>query len=147
MAKLLHEDALDATDRRILAVLQREGRITNAELAERVQTDDVGLIVTAINVQHEVGGNLAETLDTIGETIRDRIRIKGEIQALTAEERLTGYILVALPAALGLVLFTMSPEYMSGLFAPGLFRLLPVAALLLQFCGYLVIRKIIAIEV
>ncbi|NLG52242.1 MAG: secretion system protein F, partial [Chloroflexi bacterium] len=117
------------------------------ELAERVQTDDIGLIVTAINVQYEVGGNLAETLDTIGETIRDRIRIKGEILALTAEEQLTGYVLVALPLILGVVLFTMNPDYMSGLFAPGPTRLLPIAALLLQFGGYMAIRKIIDIEV
>jgi len=118
-----------------------------SELSERVQTDDIGLIVTAINVQYEVGGNLAETLNTIGETIRDRIRIKGEIMALTAEEQLTGYVLVALPVILGLVLFTMNPGYMSGMFAPGPFRLLPVVALMLQFFGYLAIRKIIDIEV
>lgn len=117
------------------------------DLAERIQTDDVGLMVTAISVQYQVGGNLAETLDTIAETIRSRIRIQRQIQALTAEERLTGYILAALPTVLGVILFTMNPDYMSGLFAPGLPRLMCIAALLLQFIGYLIIRRIIAIEV
>jgi tight adherence protein B len=117
------------------------------DLAERIQTDDVGLTVTAITVQYQIGGNLAETLDTIAETIRSRIRIQRQIQALTAEERLTGYILAALPTVLGFVLFTMNPDYMSGLFAPGLPRLMCVAALILQFIGYLIIRRIIAIEV
>jgi|GEM_PF-101300 len=117
------------------------------DLAERIQTDDVGLTVTAITVQYQIGGNLAETLDTIAETIRSRIRIQRQIQALTAEERLTGYILAALPTVLGLLLFTINPDYMSGLFAPGLPRLMCIGALVLQFIGYLVIRRIIAIEV
>lgn len=117
------------------------------DMAERVGTDDVDLVVTAINVQHEVGGNLAETLDTIAETIRDRIRIQREIGVLTAEERLTGYILAGLPLILAVILFVLSPQFMSGLLAPGWVRVLPVAAVLMQIAGYLVIRRIIDIEV
>ena len=60
-------------------------------MSERIGTDDVHLVITAINVQYEIGGNLAETLDTIGETIRDRLRMQREIEVLTSEERLTGY--------------------------------------------------------
>ncbi|NLG28830.1 MAG: hypothetical protein GX557_13030 [Chloroflexi bacterium] len=135
------------------------GRVVNAvslgmpitkaleELAERIQVDDLGLIVTAISVQHQVGGNLAETLDTIGETIRDRIRIQGEIAALTAEEQLSAIVLGGLPTVVALVLFLIQPNYMRPLFEPGWQRLLPVVAVVLQVLGFVVIRKIIAIEV
>jgi tight adherence protein B len=118
-----------------------------SDMAERVGSDDLDLVVTAINVQYEMGGNLAQTLEVIGETVRDRIRMLREIRALTAQQRLTGYILAGVPPALALMLFIIRPEYMSGLFEPGWIRLLPVAAGLLQLAGYLVIRRIVDIEV
>lgn len=118
-----------------------------SDMAERVGTDDAELVVTAINVQHEVGGNLAETLATIAGTIQDRIRIQREIGVLTAEERMTGYILAGLPLALAVVLFVINPEFMSALFAPGWIRLLPVVAVLMQIGGLMVIRRIIDIEI
>jgi len=118
-----------------------------SDMAERVGSDDLDLVVTAINVQYEMGGNLAQTLETIGETVRDRIRILREIRALTAQQRLTGYILAVLPMALAFIMFMLNPEYMSRLFEPGWIRLLPVAAGLLQVAGFLVIRRIVDIEV
>ncbi|OGO04672.1 MAG: hypothetical protein A2Y73_05750 [Chloroflexi bacterium RBG_13_56_8] len=117
------------------------------DMVDRIGTEDAELVVTAINVQHEVGGNLAETLATIAETIRDRIRIQREIGVLTAEERMTGYILAGLPVVLALVLFTLNPEFMSALLAPGWIRILPVVAVLMQLAGLWVIQKIISIEV
>ena len=117
------------------------------DLTERVTTQDVSLVVTAINVQHEMGGNLAETLDTIGYTVRDRLRMLREIRSLTAQQRLTSYILAGVPIFLGVGLTFMSPGYMDPLFAPGLVRILPITALLLQGLGFLVISKIVNIEV
>ena len=66
-------------------------------LLNRVPSDDLDLLVTAINIQHEVGGNLAQILTTIGHTIRERVRIKGEIRVLIAQVQISGYIITAMP--------------------------------------------------
>ncbi|MCC7352518.1 MAG: type II secretion system F family protein [Anaerolineae bacterium] len=118
-----------------------------SDMADRIGTDDADLVVTAINVQYEMGGNLAQTLEVIGETVRDRIRIKREIFVLTAQQRLSGYVLAVLPVVLAVLLFLMRPEYMSRLFEPGWVRLLPVAAVIMMVAGFLVIRRILDIEV
>jgi len=81
-------------------------------LLRRVPSDDLDLMVTAINVQSEVGGNLAEILEIIGFVIRERIRIKGEIQVLTAQGQISGYVISVLPLVLGLILYAMNQEYM-----------------------------------
>jgi len=116
------------------------------DMAERIGTDDLDLVVTAMNVQYEMGGNLAQTLETIAETVRDRIRIKRQIQTLTAQQRLTGYILAAWPLVLALVLYVLNPGYLKQLFVPG-WMLLPVAAVVLQVIGFFVISRIVDIEV
>ncbi len=72
------------------------------DMASRVQSDDLDLVVTAIAVQSELGGNLAQVLDTIGETIRERIRILAEVRVLTSQQRATGYILALLPVGLAI---------------------------------------------
>jgi tight adherence protein B len=80
-------------------------------LLRRVPSDDLDLMVTAINVQQEIGGNLAEILEIIGYVIRERVRIKGEIQVLTAQGQMSGYVISALPIVLGLLLYAMNQEY------------------------------------
>jgi tight adherence protein B len=85
-------------------------------LLERMPSEDLDLIVTAVNIQREVGGNLAEILEVIGHTIRERIKLKGEIRVLTAQGRITGYIIGGLPIALGLFLYLVNPDYMGGMF-------------------------------
>ena len=80
-------------------------------LLRRVPSDDLDLMITAINVQQEIGGNLAEILEIIGFVIRERVRIKGEIQVLTAQAQLSGYIISFLPIAMGLLLYAMNREY------------------------------------
>jgi tight adherence protein B len=80
-------------------------------LLRRVPSDDLDLMITAINVQQEIGGNLAEILEIIGFVIRERVRIKGEIQVLTAQARLSGYIISFLPIAMGFILYAMNQEY------------------------------------
>lgn len=117
------------------------------DMAERVGSDDLDLVVTAINAQYEMGGNLAETLETIGETVRDRINLLREVRVLTAQQRGTGYILAALPVVTGVIIFLLNPEYMRGLFEPGWVRLLPAAAVVLQVVGFLIMRRIVDIEV
>jgi tight adherence protein B len=87
-----------------------------ANLIGRMQSDDLELMVTAINVQREVGGNLAEVLDTIAGTIRERVKLKGEIRVLTAQQQYSGYIVGLLPVALSLLLFVINPTYMGSVF-------------------------------
>lgn len=116
-------------------------------LVRRVGSDDLELIVTAINIQHEVGGNLANILETIGETIRHRVRLQGEIRILTIQQRMTGYILTFLPFILAGILFLINPTYMMRLFTPGWTLVIPIGALIGVFLGFLIMRKIVAIEV
>ena len=117
------------------------------DMANRVGTDDVSLVVTAINVQSETGGNLATTLDTIGVTIRDRLKLKRDIRVMTSQQRFTGYVLAFLPAALAVIIYLLNPDYMSQLFEPGLVRILPITAVVLQIIGFFVMKKIVDIEV
>lgn len=117
------------------------------DLAERVGSDDLMLIVTAIRIQHETGGNLAEVLETVSETIRERVRIKGELRSLTAQQRYSGYALAALPVIVFFVLMLINPEYESRLFAPGPTLCIPIGAMVSMFLGFLAIRRIISIEV
>ena len=81
-------------------------------MLRRVPSEDLDLLVTAINIQHEVGGNLAQILTTIGHTIRERVRIHGEIKVLTAQVQMSGYIISALPIALAVIIFMLNPSYM-----------------------------------
>ena len=85
-------------------------------LLERVESDDLDLVVTAVNIQREVGGNLAEILETISTTIRERIKLKGEIRVLTAQGRITGYLISFLPIILAMLLNVINPGYMGEMF-------------------------------
>lgn len=117
-----------------------------ANLVRRVPSDDLDLLVTAINVQHEVGGNLAQILQILGHTIRERVRIKGEIQVLTAQQRISGIVISGMPVALSGLIFMMNPTYMMALFVwPWI--CMPIASGIMIVIGYLVMRKITAIEV
>jgi tight adherence protein B len=117
------------------------------DMAQRVGSDDLDLVVTAITVQYEMGGNLAETLETIGSTVRERIELLREVRVLTAQQRLTGYILAGWPLVMAVLLFMLNPEYVGQLFQPGWIRLLPAAALVMQLIGFVVISRIVDIEV
>jgi tight adherence protein B len=117
-----------------------------SNLLRRVPSEDLDLLITAINVQHEVGGNLSEILDVIGHTIRERVRIKGEINVLTAQGQMSGYVITLLPVGLGLALFMINPKYMSQILAwPWI--CMPIGAGVMVFIGYLAMRKIVTIEV
>jgi len=87
-------------------------------ILRRIRSDDLDLVVTAINVQREVGGNLAEILDVISYTIRERVRIKGEINSLTAQGRATAWVISAMPIALMGILFLVNRSYMMTFFNP-----------------------------
>ncbi len=118
-------------------------------LFRRIPSPDLDFMITAINVQREVGGNLAEILDTISFTIRERIRIKGEIQVLTAQVRASAKILSFVPIGLALFLWFFYNDYMLGLFLKGTTCAFSVlgAGLFLIGLGYAIMMKIADIEV
>jgi tight adherence protein B len=118
-------------------------------LLRRIPSDDLDFVVTAINVQREVGGNLSEILDTISFTIRERVRIKGEIRVMTASVRTSGAILSMIPVFLSLALWFVSPEYIGSFFARGpLCGWMAVGTIVTMIAsGYFVMMKIADIEV
>jgi tight adherence protein B len=118
-------------------------------LLRRIPSEDLDFVVTAINVQREVGGNLSEILDTISFTIRERVRIKGEIRVMTAQVRSSGLVLSLIPVFLTLALWFISPEYISSFFDRGPFcGWLAVGTIIgMILLGYFVMMKIADIEV
>jgi len=123
-------------------------------MVRRVRSDDLELMATAISIQHNVGGNLAEILDSIAYTIRERVRIKGEIRTLTAQQRLSGYVVGFLPIGLAGFLFIAAPGFMSPMFDDSVNIMgLPAGVIILvvggfmMFMGFMFIRKIVDIEV
>lgn len=116
-------------------------------LVRRIKSDDLDLMVTAIGIQQQVGGNLAEILDTIAFTIRERVRIKGEINTLTAQGRVSGYLVAFLPIGLGAVLNAINPAFMAPLFTETIGRILIGVGAVMMTIGFLAIRKITDIKV
>ncbi len=116
-------------------------------MVERNKSDDLTMVVTSININQQVGGNLAEILETVAETIRERVRIKREIQVLTAQQTISGYILTFLPIALGAILLIINPTYEMRLFTPGLTLCIPIGAGLGIVAGFFIMRRIIDIDV
>lgn len=120
-------------------------------LLRRMPSDDLDLLITAVNIQMEVGGNLAQILDTIGHTIRERVRIKGEIMTLTAQGRISAWVITGLPIGLAIIVTMINPDYMAPIFTFGMppqaWCCLPVTSLAMIAIGYFVIMKIMDIEV
>ena len=121
--------------------------IAMANLMRRMPSADMDLIITAMSVQREVGGNLAEVLDAISFTIRERVRIKGEIKTLTAQGRATGYVITAIPFALAGFIYMINPEFMGVLFTDPCGWVMIAISLVMIGLGYFVINKIVSIEV
>ena len=116
-------------------------------MVDRVPLLDLKFFVTAVLMQKETGGNLAEILTNLSHVIRERFKIMGEVRTFSAQGRLTGYILTATPIGMGLILSTMNWDYMSGLFKTEVGHYMLAAAAFFQILGYIVIRKIVNIKV
>ncbi|MGH8924429.1 MAG: VWA domain-containing protein [Acidimicrobiia bacterium] len=116
-------------------------------ITNRTQSQDFEWAVMAIEIQREVGGNLAEVLQTVAETMRQRNRLKGEIRALTAEGRISAIVLGLLPFAMALFLFTSNPEYIGTLFTTTFGYIAVGVGLVLMAAGILWLRRIVNIEV
>jgi tight adherence protein B len=125
--------------------LSMEEALSN--LVRRIKSDDLDLMVTAIGVQQQVGGNLAEILDTIAFTIRERVRIKGEIRTLTAQGRYSGYLVAFLPIGIMITLNLINPEFMQPLFTELIGQILLVVGAIMMLIGFFAIQKITDIKV
>ena len=152
--------ALDASAEQLPAPLSIEIRRTLRDTAmgasidqalsslnERVGSADFDIVITAILIQRGVGGNLAEILENVAHTMRERERIRGEIRTLTSQQRMTGFVIGGIPIGLGLVFMLISPEFMMLLFTDPLGRMMLGAAIVMEGMGFFVISKIVNIEV
>lgn len=124
-----------------------ELRTAMQNLVNRVPIDDVRIMITAILIQKETGGNLAEVLDRCGHIIRERFRLKKEIRTKTAQGRLTGWILSAMPVGLAFMLYLMKPEIISLLWTRPLGLKMLYTGLVLMSIGGFTIRKIVQIRI
>ena len=116
-------------------------------LAKRAGSSDLDIVVTAMLIQQSTGGNLAEILETVGHTMRERIRIRGEIKTLTTQQVMTGFIIGMLPVFLALAISVLNPEYISLLFTRTAGQVMIAGAVMMEMFGMFVIKRILAIEV
>lgn len=116
-------------------------------LAARMPLVDLRMLVTALLIQREVGGNLAEVLDNLGDVIRQRFVVRRQLRTYTAQGRLSGYVLAALPIFVGCAIFLINPEYGRLLFQHPLGKLLLGIAITMQLMGFFWIRRIVDIEI
>jgi tight adherence protein B len=118
-----------------------------AALGERISSKDMDMVITAINIQRSVGGNLAEILDNVAHTMRERERIRGEINTLTAQQKMTGIVIGLLPVFMFMIFMVVNPDYMSLLFETTAGRLIIAGSIVMEIMGYFMIKRIMAIEV
>jgi tight adherence protein B len=116
-------------------------------MLRRAPSDDLDMFITAINVQREVGGNLAEVLESISYTIRERVRIKGEIRAKTAMTRGSGYMIAAVPIVVSVLVYFINPAFMGPMFVDLCGQIMLGIALLGIVVGFVVINKVVDIDV
>jgi tight adherence protein B len=117
------------------------------ELSERIHLLDVRFFVTAVLIQRDTGGNLSEILDNLAHVVRERFKIQRQVRVHTAHGRFTGYVLLALPAALAVALSLINPEHMQLLFHERMGQMMLMGAIVMQTIGFVWIRKVIKIEV
>ncbi len=115
-------------------------------LRDRVRDEDLSLVIDAMLIQRRVGGNLAEVLTNISWTIRERIRIRGEVAALTGQAKMSGWVLGGLPVALALILSALNPDYMAPLFTTDTGHLLLAGGITSEVIGFALMRKIASVQ-
>src|SRR5260370_785682 len=116
-------------------------------MADRIPILDVRFFVTAVRIQRDTGGNLSQILDNLAHVLRERFKIRRQVRVHTAHGRFTGYVLLALPAALAIALSFINPEHMQTLFRERIGQTMLMGAIVMQTIGFLWIRKVIKIEV
>ena len=117
------------------------------DMDKRVGSSDFSLVVTAVLIQQQVGGDLAHILDTISDTIQDRIRMRREVRTLTSQGRMSGWVLAILPFGLGALISVMNPSYMEPLFTERIGQIAIGVAVVMVLIGFFVIQRIVDIDV
>ena len=117
------------------------------DMEKRVGSPDFSLVVTAVLIQQQVGGDLAQILDTISETIQDRIRMRREVKTLTTQGRLSGWILILTPVALALFMTSSDPNYLDPLFKNPIGQIILGATIVMEIIGAIIIKRIVDIEI
>lgn len=129
-----------------ITLLSRPRNEALENMGRRVNSDDLDLVVTAIIIQSQVGGNLAEVLENIVETVRDRITIKGEIRAITAQGRISGVIVASIPVFVGAMILIMDPGYLKPLVTEPIGWLLIGFCIISEFLGFMLMKRIMTID-
>ncbi|MDR3643746.1 MAG: type II secretion system F family protein, partial [Clostridia bacterium] len=115
-------------------------------LSERLRHDDLDLLVSAVVIQRQVGGNLADILDNIADTIRDRLKLRGKIKVLTASGRVSGLVIGLLPVFILVFLMIINPDYVRMFFTTPIGIAMMIVALVLESIGFIVVRKVVDIK-
>lgn len=141
-------DPIRAEFKSVVRELQLGGDMETAltKVATRMNSDDMKLLATAVVVQQQVGGNLAEILDTISQTIRERLSIKRSVRTLTAQGRISGKIIGFLPIVLLIILSVLNPTYMQPFFTTTYGHIMLLIGTVMECIGFLVIRKIVDVK-
>lgn len=129
-----------------VTILSRPKNEALENMSRRVNSDDLDLVVTAITIHSQVGGNLAEVLENIVETVRDRITVKGEIRAITAQGRISGIIVASIPLFVGTMILFIDPGYMTPLVTKPLGWLLIGYCIISELFGFMLMKRIITID-
>ncbi|MDP9312857.1 MAG: type II secretion system F family protein [Chloroflexota bacterium] len=116
-------------------------------LVRRIKSPDLDMIVSVFKIHSRVGGNLSQVLETVSTTIRERVRLRREVQVITAQQRYASYVLGAMPPILGLILLSINPQYMLEMFQWNVFLCIPIGATVMTVLGFLAIRKIVDIKI
>lgn len=115
-------------------------------MQRRVASPDFELVVTAVLIQRQVGGDLASILDTISETIAERVRMRREVMTLTAQGRLSGWVLAAVPFALSVIIYIVNPGYLKPLIESDIGHMFIIGAIIMEIIGFIIIQRIVDIK-
>ena len=117
------------------------------ELLRRRPSDDLGLLASAMSLHAQIGGNLARTLDSIAEALRERSRIQRDVLVLTSQQRYSAYVLAGLPIVVAIALYLVSPDYFAAMFAYAFTRIAVVLAAIMVVAGFVLMRAMAAVDV
>ncbi len=114
---------------------------------ERIKNDDLSMVITAININTQVGGNLVIMLESVTKTVRERVRIFSEVRVLTSQQRFNSYLLTLLPVGVGALMLFLNPAYMSNILKPNIYLCFPIGAVVSIILGNVVIQRLGRIEI
>ena len=115
-------------------------------MADRMNSYNFGFVVMAVNIQRTVGGSLADILDMVSDTVRQRQQFERKVKALTAQGRMSAYVLIAMPFLMGLAIFALNPTYMSVLFTTTMGKVMVAGGLVMMGIGSMIIKKIVSFK-